>query len=394
MKDASRVLLITGEYPPMEGGVADFTAILGRTMAQQGAIVHVLTSVRAQQGRDDALLSVYPVMEEWTFRNLHRQLSALLDQVTVDVVNIQYQTAAYGLKPAINFCPWMFRKMPFVATFHDLRVPYLFPKAGPLREWTNMALARSSAGVIVTNAQDRERLAQVGGIRLLEMIPIGSNIPNTLPADYDRAIWRGQWGVASKTTLLCFFGFLNESKGVRELVEALRLLIAEGLDVDLMMVGGSVGASDITNRAYLERIKREIEELDLHNHVFWTGYMPDEEVSAALNSADIAVLPFRDGASFRRGSLMATLNHGLAVISTTPQVAIPELVHGENIWLVPPGDPRALADAIKRLARDPELRKRLGSGALELSQRFDWKVIAVRTLDLYHRAITAHRSRG
>ena len=51
MARVRRVLLISGEYPPMEGGVADFTHLLGLAMAEQGMEVHVLTSVKGTHRR-------------------------------------------------------------------------------------------------------------------------------------------------------------------------------------------------------------------------------------------------------------------------------------------------------------------------------------------------------
>ena len=52
-------------------------------------------------------------------------------------------------------------KVPIVSTFHDLLVPYLFPKAGPLRWKVVEYLARRSDAVIVTNEEDRARLSVV-----------------------------------------------------------------------------------------------------------------------------------------------------------------------------------------------------------------------------------------
>ena len=59
-------------------------------------------------------------------------------------MHIQYQSAAYGLHPAVNYLPWRLRALqhrPAIgATFHDLRFPYIFPKAGPLRWQAVLAL--------------------------------------------------------------------------------------------------------------------------------------------------------------------------------------------------------------------------------------------------------------
>lgn len=396
-----RVLLISGEYPPMEGGVADFTYLLGKELVSLGAEVHVLTSAKAACEGAQALGDTkgtsssseprcHPLMASWGWKPLYTTVRRLVGELEPDVINIQYQTAAYGMHPAINFLPWVFRrfslhgkKRPFVVTFHDLLVPYLFPKAGRTRWAVNLALARACQGVIVTNAQDQRRLSVYRWMPRLELIPIGSNIPCVPPGGYERTLWRRRWGIDEDTLLLCYFGFLNASKGGEELIAALDNLGRAGRRVSLLMIGGTIGASDPTNRAYLELVKRSIRERGLEGRVIWTGYMPPEEVSASFLSADICVLPYRDGASFRRGSFMAALAHGMPIVTTWPQGDAPPLQDGENVLFVPPQDPQALSAAILRLAGDPELRHRLGAGARALAAEFDWGRIAARTLEVY-----------
>ena len=382
-----RIGLITGEYPPMQGGVGDFTHELGKALAALGHEVHVLTSAAPPtQYAIRNTLTVHRIVSRWDW-NFWQCIIGLLTEIRPDILNIQYQTAAYGMHPAINFLPLRLRRVPnrprTVITFHDLKVPYLFPKAGPLRWWVNLALARWSDAVIVTNAEDFARLSTYSFIRSLSLIPIGSNISPQPPVDYDREAWRGRWGVGPNDILLSYFGFLNESKGAETLIRALDRLVQRGYNVQLIMVGGKVGSSDPTNLAYLRKVEGLIEELGLEERVLWTGYTPQPEVSANLLASDICVLPYRDGASFRRGSFMAALAHGLPIVSTRPRVDVPELRHGENILLVPPDAPVALAEAIARLAADSELRERLGKEAARLAQDFTWEKIAEKTQALY-----------
>jgi glycosyltransferase involved in cell wall biosynthesis len=165
------------------------------------------------------------------------------------------------------------------------------------------------------------------------------------------------------------------------------------------MVGGGVGSSDPTNRAtaaYLDGLARN---LGVQGDLVWTGYLSPREVSAALLCADLAVLPYADGASFRRGSLMAVLEHGLPFITTTPSSVQaqsdssfrgewPQLVDGVNALLVPPGEPHALAAAIARLAEDTAERDRLRAASYELARYFAWDRIALRHLRLYVELLT------
>ncbi len=386
-----KICLLTGEYPPMQGGVGDFTRELARAMTAQGAAVTVLTGAAnpPTDDTDDVPWRVLRVVKSWGWR-LSFQINRALVDLEPDVVNIQYQTAAYGMHPAVNFLPYSLRRtyparrVRWVVTYHDVREPYLFPKAGRLREWVTLHIARWSDAAIATNAEDeawlRARLPE--GYRLAR-IPIGSNIAVQPPAGYDRAAWRARLGVRPDETLLAYFGFLNESKGGEDLVRALADLVAWGLPVRLLMVGGRVGSSDPTNVAYADRVELLMARLGVADRVIWTGYTAPEEVSAHLLAADVGVLPYRDGASFRRGSFMALLAHGLPIVTTAPRVPIPELVDGENIRLAPPASPPALAQAIAALVADAALRRRLGAGARALSRRFEWEDIARETLALF-----------
>ncbi len=386
-----KVCLITGEFPPMEGGVGDYTKELALAMAAQGAEVCVITSSRAR-GAEFPPLKILPIIPGWGWGSWGR----IIEQIRSEkphVLHIQYQAAAYGMHPAVNLLPWRLRLLPnrplILTTFHDLRVPYLFPKAGVLREWAITCMGLGCDSVIVTNVEDLLSLRRrFEGCRALSPppihhIPIGSNIRPELPPDYQRDQWRARWGVAKEDILLAHFGFLNETKGVEALVRALHRLVREGYPVKLLMVGGETGSSDPTNVEYARRIKALIEELGLEDRVKWTGFTPPQEVSANLMACDICVLPYRDGVSLRRGSLHAALIHGLPIISTYPRVPVKELVDGENIKLVNPDDPEDIALAVVELMRDPALRQKLGEGAKKLSAMFGWEGIAGETLRVY-----------
>jgi glycosyltransferase involved in cell wall biosynthesis len=376
--------------------VGDYTREIGLALHDLGCDVHVATSAGGGPARD---LNIHPDVKRWSW-GCWGTLVDLVRRERPDVVHIQYQAAAYGMHPAVNLLPRRLRRMggrPRLAvTFHDLKVPYLFPKAGQLRRWVVNELARQCDAAITTNQEDYEHLRwelKTAGSSgpLLPLIPIGSNIARRLPAGYDRNAWRARWGAGTGDLLLCFFGFVNDRKGVDSLIRALKLLCDErSVSPLLLFIGGQTGTSDPTNVANFAQIKALIAELGLEDRVRWTGYVPAEEVSASFLAADLCVLPFRDGVSFLHGTFHAALAHGVPILTTRPRVPLPELVDGENILLGPAQDPQALAVAITELAGDPGLRERLGEGALRLSEQFRWEKIAADTLELY-RAMGAGR---
>lgn len=388
-----RIGLITGEYPPMEGGVGAFTQELGRALAALGHDIHVITSRHARPAPEKRSLDrvrepialdfgqLHPFINRWRWPSNGRVVDIAL-RAELDVVNIQYQPAAYNMRSAaINLLPWRMQGVTRnVVTFHDVRVPYLFPKAGPLREAAVNRIARDAHGIIATNAADFANLQQRAPGTPIRQIPIGSNISTTTPNHIELAEVREKLGLGEGDMLLGYFGFLNASKGADVLLQALAQLDAR---YHLVFIGGQTGASDATNQAYLDAIRRQVTDLGLGARVHWTGFLTDQRVSTWLHACDLMVMPYKDGVSLRRGTLMAVLAHGRPLITTTPATPTPELVSGQNCWLVAPDDPDALRDAIGTVAGRPQLRQTLGVGAAQLAGQFSWDRIAQATADFY-----------
>ena len=133
-------------------------------------------------------------------------------------------------------------------------------------------LAQRADGVIVTNRRDETEISNLTPrIPNLVRIPIGSNIAPRLPDGYSRDAWRAQLGIGVDDLLLGYFGFLNERKGGKDLIETLALLVSQGYPANLLLIGGQVGSSDPTNAAYAERVDRLITERGLVERVHRTG---------------------------------------------------------------------------------------------------------------------------
>lgn len=389
-----RIGLVTGEYPPMQGGVGDFTRELAQALNEVGHEIHVVTRRDArpslpageryslQQLRepvDVGYAQLHAQARRWRWGDVNR-IADVVRRYDLDVVNVQYQAAAYNmLSAAINLAPWRLKGLvPVAVTFHDLRVPYLLPKVGPLRRFVVRFMARQARGVIATNQEDDATLRGWGIEEArIRQIPIGSNIAVHTPEEVDVLVVRRKLGLRPADVLLGYFGFLNESKGADTLVRALARLDER---FHVVFIGGRTGTSDTANnRAFLARLERLIGDLEVDERVHWTDFLPDEAVSAHMVAADVMVLPYRDGVSLRRGTLMAALAHGRPVISTRPAAPIPALPHEQAIWLTPPDDADALTEAIRTVVGDDELRRRLAAGAEEVAQQFTWDKIARRT---------------
>lgn len=154
------VLFVSGEYPPDVGGVGDYTERLRTALAERGWPSRVLS--RAQVGRWDARSLL------WLLRAAPRR----------GVVHIQYQAGAYDLLGDVCLVPALLRRLRpgvrVVTTFHDVRVPYLFPRAGALRWQAVKLLARTSHAVIAADERDLAALGARSARHML--VPIGPNV--------------------------------------------------------------------------------------------------------------------------------------------------------------------------------------------------------------------------
>ncbi len=160
-------------------------------------------------------------------------------------------------------------------------------------------------------------------------------------------------------------------KGQRHLIEAAARVVREVPDARFVIAGeGELRPT----------LERQIREHRLEKHVFLAGFRPD--VLSLHKSFDVFVL-----SSVTEGlgtSMLDAMACGRPVVGTTTG-GIPEVVvDGETGLLVPPRDDRALAAAIVRLLKDPDLRARLGAAGLaRVKARFSAERMVRDTLAVY-----------
>ena len=179
-------------------------------------------------------------------------------------------------------------------------------------------------------------------------------------------------------SILCVASLI-EVKGHKYLIEACRLLQERGVSFVCHLIG------DGSERVALSS---QVEAAGLETKVLLHGPAARPVVIRMLGDADVIVLT---SAPTRRGSregipvaLMEGMACGLPVVASGIS-GIPELVDDHRTgFLTPPRDPVAVADALEQLARDPDLRRRMGDAGREKVQReFDLDANAARLAELF-----------
>jgi glycosyltransferase involved in cell wall biosynthesis len=164
----------------------------------------------------------------------------------------------------------------------------------------------------------------------------------------------------------------DRKKGVLYLLRAVRDLRKE-MDVKLTIVDRGLPDNEYTP-ALAERC-------GLNGSVEFTGRLTTEELVKQYCRAEVAVVPsLYEGFGLPAAEAMSC---GLPVVSTTAG-ALTEVVDEKSGILVPPGDHRAIAEAVKLLMNDDALRQRMGAaGRARVLKMFSWEEAARKTLEVY-----------
>ena len=193
-----------------------------------------------------------------------------------------------------------------------------------------------------------------------------------------------------------YFGYLRRQKGWPELVDAMRILVHAGEPVHAVVVGGGVrppAAFRGVRGRLLRRLGIPDEERDFHERVAALdladrfSFLPfTTDPGSIYRALDIVVFP-NQGAGLGRPVLEAAA-YGKPVVASGSPTGVGLIVDGETGFLLPRGTPETLAEAIGRLARDPELRQGLGARGGELAARFSPSE-AARAVDVVYETLVS-----
>jgi glycosyltransferase involved in cell wall biosynthesis len=201
----------------------------------------------------------------------------------------------------------------------------------------------------------------------------------------DREAMRRRLGVAPSEVLLGFVSRLEPKKGVQDFLDAFALVQRACPQARAVVVGGDPDH----RQAYFRELVQRARALGLSSRVTFTGWRDD--VPSLTSAFDVAVQASHYMEGFGT-SVMEAMALGKPVVATAVG-GIPELVEEHaTALLVPSGDWEALAQAIIRLVREPQLRARMGaSGRRRVEERFNQARLTTQVEALYARLLNGKR---
>lgn len=324
---------------------------------------------------------LYP-LAPLVFLSARRSCQALATSEAFDVVHAHWviPNGAIAATVASRY------GLPLVISLHgsDVSVSERSRAVGRLATWS---FARAAA--ITGPSMDLlDRARGLGASEPLEFIPYGVALETFAPDPESTRQVRRKLALGADDVTILGVGRFVPVKGLQYLIEAVAEARASVPAVRLVLVGDG----DLR-----DELEARVGALGLRDRVTFAGMAPRDEVPAYFAAADIVVVPSIHYQGYVDGLPNVALE---AMAAGKPLVAtrvggLPQVVRdGENGLLVEERDPDALAQAIVTLARDPDLRARMGEkGRMRVRDELTWDAVAERFVEIYE-LVTRGQTRG
>jgi glycosyltransferase involved in cell wall biosynthesis len=291
--------------------------------------------------------------------------------------------------PILPFVPYLLsfmRKQKYVCLIHDvypdiaMRLGYLRKGSVLCRTWERMNrnMMRRAAAVIVLGRDMEEKVREKLGRsewEKIHVIPNWSDGDAILPIDKEENPFLTEIGLEPSTFIVQYSGNMGLSHDMETIIEAASRL--QDLSIKFLFIGGG---------GKREKIDKMAADLRLDN-VQFLPYQPKEKLKYSLSCSDVSLVCLELGVEglsvpSKYYGILASGRPVIALMGERSEVAMSVLESGCG-YVLPPGNPEALANRIRYLFDHPDAAREMGRKAREvLEKNYSRRVLAVKYLDL------------
>lgn len=279
MKKKTHIVLITGSFPPDFCGVGDYTKKIFEALSL----------------KNNFEIKIFH-KSNWRLKYLLKYFNELIEKKS-KIYHIQYPTEGYGYSLVPLFLLLLLRisGKKTITTIHELssrnRLAYIY---------TQFLIFFSTRSIVSNSLELKHARKFIFNKKKVSLIPIASNIKKSLFANVE---------FDKRNVDLAYFGHFRPIKGIESFIDAVSI-VRQNFNVQL------IGQILPKYSYYFKEVEKKAKELKINI----IADKDENEVSDLLANVKIIYLPFPDGISSRRGTLLASIKNGCVVISTKSNI--------------------------------------------------------------------------
>jgi D-inositol-3-phosphate glycosyltransferase len=306
------------------------------------------------------------------------------ENVHYDVYHAHYWLSGWVAR-ALQDC----QRAPVVQMFHTLGAMKNKVARGQTDRETDRridverAIMRFADRIVASTPRDRQQMIDFYDAPAKKIAVISPGVDLKLFHPIDPPAAKSLLGEPKDDHSVLFVGRIDPVKGIDVWFKAMALVAEENpalrSKLCVCLIGGDLDEDEPDEE--IARLQALKDELGIGDIVTFLGRRTQEALPYYYSSADVVVMPSLYE-SFGMVALEA-MACGAPVVASDVGGLSYIVRDGETGYLVPERDPRALADCLNRLLRDPDLRTRLGRRGIEVAREYAWTRIADQIETLY-----------
>jgi glycosyltransferase involved in cell wall biosynthesis len=301
----------------------------------------------------------------------------------VDLINLQHEFGLFGGEWG-EFIKYFLEKLqkPVVTTLHTLS-PNFEPKAQ-----TVLKQVAKQSSKIVTMTNIATKILMLYDVPRAKIEIIQHGCPDVSFVDSNK-IKPSLFGLKGRI-VLSTFGLLSRGKGIEYVIKALPKVVMKYPKIIYLIIGEThPEVRKFEGERYRKELIKLVDDLELHEHVkFHNRFLRERELIKYLQATDIYITPSIDPNQISSGTLVYAMGTGKAIIATPYLHAKEALAEGRGL-LCKFKDSSSIAEGIRKLLNDEELRRNIQRKVYSYSRSFTWNVVAKKYARLYRRILNS-----
>jgi glycosyltransferase involved in cell wall biosynthesis len=180
-------------------------------------------------------------------------------------------------------------------------------------------------------------------------------------------------GTNNDKKYIMYAGRIDREKGLFDLVESANIICNKRTDISFIIAGDGRDSN---------RLKKKIKKIGLQKRFIFLGQIEKDQMIKLYQNATLFILP-----SYREGLptvLLEAMSCGLPILATDVRGNRDLITNGKNGLLIPPKDPKKIAETILTLLNDKKLMKQLGNNARKtIIKNYTWNAVSNKFLKCY-----------